>query len=79
MDYRERQGIDRIIGSTKLGSVTGMSVPGVHDDTSFVNIFLGIPYAKPPIGIDMFKVGHYYYYCYYYSFDYCYYNNIIPV
>lgn len=46
MDYRERQGIDRVIRDTRWGSVEGMSVPGVHDTSSFVSIFLGIPYAE---------------------------------
>jgi len=57
LDFIENQGIARIIKTTKYGPVEGLSVPGVHDTSSFVNIFLGIPYAKPPVGIEMFKVG----------------------
>ena len=56
-DFRERQGISRVVASTANGPVEGISVPGMHDDSSFVNIYLGIPYAKPPVGLDMFKVG----------------------
>ncbi|XP_067929338.1 fatty acyl-CoA hydrolase precursor, medium chain-like isoform X2 [Watersipora subatra] len=60
MDYRERQGIDRIMGSTKNGPVEGFVVPGVHDTSSFVNVYLGIPYAEPPVGQDMFKPARQY-------------------
>ena len=61
MDYRERQGIDRVIRPTKWGAVEGLSVPGVHDFSSFVSIFLGIPYAQQHVREEKarlrFKVG----------------------
>ena len=59
LDFRERQGIEYVIRDTDYGAVQGLSIPGVYDTSSFVSMFLGIPYAKPPVGEDMFKVGHY--------------------
>lgn len=57
MDYTELLGITDVSKNTNEGPIKGMTVPGVHDSSSFVSIYLGIPYAKPPVGIDMFKVG----------------------
>lgn len=55
---KERRALNEIIRDTEDGDIRGLSVPGVHDTSSFVNMFLGIPYARPPVGQWRFKVGH---------------------
>lgn len=54
----EYNGLDVVLRDTDSGFIKGLSVPGVHDTNSFVSMFLGIPYAKPPVHEDAFKVGH---------------------
>lgn len=58
----EREMPKTVMSATEHGSVQGFSVPGLHDISSFVNIYLGIPYAKPVAelggpSLGRFKVG----------------------
>lgn len=53
----EYNGLDVVLRDTDSGYIKGLSVPGVHDTNSFISMFLGIPYAKPPVHEDAFKVG----------------------
>lgn len=53
----ERRRLNEITRDTEDGDIRGLSIPGVHDTSSFVNMFLGIPYAHPPIDELRFKVG----------------------
>lgn len=56
-DLRETRNMYRLVRDTKYGPIEGISVQGVYDTSTYVNLFLGIPYAKPPINEDRFKVG----------------------
>ena len=44
------------IANTKYGSVEGISVP-VHTG-QIIDTYLGVPYARPPIGDMRFMVGY---------------------
>jgi len=58
MNQIERDGLVDVISATEYGAVEGRSVPGLHDTSTFVTMYLGIPYAEPPVDELRFKVGH---------------------